>query len=130
MEIRAPTGTSTPTELAKDGTSRKRMTIKHTGTTATFQFLLIYTTPNPPNKAGKILSKAGFNTGEFKIGVSCASKKTPAAIITVVVMALVAIAMVEITSPSSVPGYTLAFSIAFSAAGTLWLVKLPVTKPR
>ena len=38
--------------------------------------------------------------------------------------------MVEMTSPSSLPGLTLAASMALSAQGTLRLVRLPVTKPR
>ena len=48
----------------------------------------------------------------------------------VVTMEEVATAMVEITSPFSVPGFTLAFSMAVRAAGTFRLVRLPVTKAK
>ena len=45
-------------------------------------------------------------------------------------MEVVAIAMVEITSPSSLPGFTLAASMELMAAGAFRLVMLPVTKAR
>ena len=45
-------------------------------------------------------------------------------------LSLIHISMVEITSPFSVPGFTLAFSMAVRAAGTFRLVRLPVTKAR
>jgi len=51
-------------------------------------------------------------------------------IIAVVTREETAMAMVEMTSPSSVPGLTLAASMAFRAQGTLRLVRLPVTKPK
>ena len=50
--------------------------------------------------------------------------------IRVVVIAQTAMATVETSSPSSVPGSTSMFCIALSAAGTFRFVMLPVTKPR
>lgn len=94
-EISAPTGTNTPTELASEGTRRNKVTIKISGASASFQFLLIYTTARPPNNAGRTLSKAGVSTGEFKIGVSTERSKTPAVITAVVTIELVAMAIVE-----------------------------------
>ena len=102
----APTGTRTPTEPDRDGTQRKRTTINTSGAIEIFQFLLTYTTASPPNSAGNILSKAGLRVGEFRIGVSGTSRATPTAMITVVTIEDVATAIVEITSPSSVPGFT------------------------
>ena len=130
MAINAPTGTSTPTELANDGTSKNNTTMNNSGAMDSFQFLLTYTTASPPNKAGKILSKAGLTTGLSKIGVSGTSRATPKAIMMVVTMDEVPTARVEITSPSSLPGFTFAFSMAFNAAGTFRLVKFPVTTAR
>ena len=49
---------------------------------------------------------------------------------TVVTIELTAMAMVDKTSPSSVPGSTPADCMALSAQGTFRLVRLPVTKPR
>ena len=68
--------------------------------------------------------------GEFRIGVSGTSSATPTAMITVVTIEDVATAIVEITSPSSEPGFTLAFSIAVNAAGTFRFVRFPVTNAR
>ena len=130
MAMIAPTGTSTPTEPDRDGTSRNSTTINTSGAIDIFQFLLTYTTASPPNSAGRILSKAGFNVGEFRIGVRGTRSATPTAIITVVTIDYVATAIVEITSPSSVPGFTRAFSIAVRAAGTFRFVRLPVTNAR
>lgn len=64
----APTGTNIPTELDKEGSKRNKTIININGAIAIFQFLLTYTTANPPNKDGSILSKAGFNTGELMMG--------------------------------------------------------------
>jgi hypothetical protein len=130
MEIRAPTGTNTPTEPDRAGTQRNNKTINIMGAKDIFQFLLTYTTANPPNREGSIFSNAGFKTGELMIGASCAKSNTPIAITIVVTMDEVATAIVEIISPSSDPDLTLAFSIALKALGTLRFVRLPVTKAR
>ena len=55
--------------------------------------------------------------------------RTQIAIITAVTIEEVAIAIVEITSPSSLVGLTFALSIELRATGTLRFVTLPVTKP-
>ena len=65
-----------------------------------------------------------------KKGRICASSSTPAAMMTVVTMEEVAMATVEISSPSSLPASTPALCMALSAQGTLRLERLPVTKPR
>ena len=130
MAINAPTGTKTPTDPEREGTRRNRMTINNSGATEIFQFLLTYTTARPPNRDGSILSNAGFTAGLFKMGVSGTRSATPRAITMVVTIEEVATAMVDITSPFSVPGFTLAFSMAVSAAGTFRFVRFPVTKAR
>lgn len=98
MDTSAPTGTNTPTEDDSDGTNKNSTTMKIPGASAIFQFLLIYTTASPPNSAGRILSKAGFNTGEFSIGVRKDNSSTPIAMTMVVTMELVAMATVDMTS--------------------------------
>ena len=69
---------------------------------------VIYTTPRPPNSAGRIILKAGLSTEDSSTGVSWAKSSTPSARMMVVTMEVVAMAMVEMTSPSSLPGFTLA----------------------
>ena len=59
-----------------------------------------------------------------------ANARTPIARITVVTIDDVAIAIVEITSPSSLFAFTFALSIALIAQGSLRLTILPVTKER
>ena len=76
------------------------------------------------------MSKAGVRTGESRIGEITVKRHTPTTKTKVVTIEQVAIASVEITSPSSVPGFTSAFSMAFKALGAFKLVKLPVTKAR
>ena len=95
-----------------------------------FQFLDIYTTPNPPNKAGRILANAGFNASDSNSGLIAVSPNTPIAIMIMVTMLDTAMAIVEITSPSSVPGFTLDAFMAFKAHGALRLEMFPVTKER
>ena len=75
-----------------------------------------------------MLSKAGVKTGDFKTSETSANKQTPIVNTIVVTIEETAIAIVEITSPSSLPGFTSAFSIAVNALGALRLVTLPVTK--
>ena len=53
-----------------------------------------------------MLSKAGFSVGLDKTGCNAAKAKIPIAIINVVTIEAVAIAMVEIISPSSVFAFT------------------------
>ena len=77
-----------------------------------------------------MLSKAGLSAGDSSTGRRNPSPNTPRAMTSVVTIELEAMAMVEITSPSSLPGRTLAASMALSAQGTFRLVRLPVTKPR
>ena len=100
------------------------------GAAAIFGFLDTNTTPSAPNRDGRMLSKAGFSTGDSSTGSSSRRPNTPMAITTTVTIELDAMAMVEITSPSSVPALTLAACMAFRAQGTFRLVRLPVTKPR
>jgi hypothetical protein len=126
----APTGTRTLTDPEREGAEMNNANIKIKGARAIFQFLEIKTTARAPNRAGKILAKAGANSSDSRIGWSCARRITPSRIIIVVTMEETAMAMVEITSPSSVPGLTSAISMALRAQGTLRLVRLPVTKPR
>jgi len=130
MQISAPTGTSTPTLPARDGTARNSATMNTRGATAILGLLEIYTTPRPPINAGMMLSKAGASTGDCSTGCRYPSSSTPRAITSVVVMEEVAMAMVEMTSPSSLPALTLAASMALRAAGTFRFVRFPVTKPR
>ena len=59
MAMMAPTGTSTPTEEASDGTQTKSATMNTSGAMATRQFLETYTTASGPNSAGRMLSNAG-----------------------------------------------------------------------
>ena len=77
-----------------------------------------------------MFSNAGFRVGELRTGVRKDNNITPSAIIMVVMIELVAIAIVDTTSPSSVPGLTSAFCIAFQALGAFILVMLPVTNAR
>jgi len=58
-----------------------------------------------------MLSNAGANASDSKIGVKGMSKITPTAIIIVVIIDELAIAIVEITSPSSVECFTCAASL-------------------
>ena len=71
-----------------------------------------------------------MSTEDSSTGVSWAKSSTPSARMMVVTMEVVAMAMVEMTSPSSLPGFTLAASMELIAAGAFRLVMLPVTKAR
>ena len=88
------------------------------------------TTASPPKSAGNIRSNAGSKTGDSSIGVSGTISITPKIIIIVVTILETAIAIVEITSPSSLLGFTSARSIASTAQGSLRLEILPVTNER
>ena len=127
-EIRIPTGTKTPTEPAREGTRTKSAIINKTGTIETFQFLLMYTNPNAPKSEERILSNAGFNVSLERRGWRGTKQNTPIAMMIVVTIDAVAIAIVEMSSPSSVFGFIPALSIAFNAAGTFKAVTFPVTK--
>lgn len=118
------------TDEARAGKEINMTNIKIRGAKAIFQFLDTNTTANPPNKAGRILSKAGASSSDSRIGCKGANKRTPRKMITMVVMDETAMEIVEITSPSSVPDFTLAKAMALMAQGTLRLVKFPVTNPR
>ena len=104
--------------------------IRTTGAMAIFQFFEMYTTPSPPKSAGRIWSKAGASTGELRIGVSGVISSTPSTIMSVVMILETAMAMVETISPSSVLMSAPTMSRAFSAAGALRFVILPVTNAR
>lgn len=86
MASRDPTGTRTDTELDRDGTATNSTIINTSGAKASFQLLTTYTTASPPNRAGKMLSKAGFKNSELRIGVNGASIMTPTAMMRVVTM--------------------------------------------
>ena len=73
---------------------------------------------------------AGSNTGEFRTGVINDNAHTPTTSTNVVTIEQVEIAIVEMTYPSSEPGLTSAFSMAFNALGAFKLVKFPVTNAR
>ena len=90
----------------------------------------INTTPRPPKSAGSICAKAGASAGELSTGVSGVMRITPTMMISVVTMLDTAMAMVEMTSPSSELGLTSACSSALSATGSLRFEMLPVTKDR
>ena len=66
----------------------------------------------------------------MKVSRKGAKAITPTARTAVVTIADVAIAIVEITSPSSEVAFTYAFSIALMAQGSLRLTMLPVTNER
>ena len=125
------TGTIMPTVPAfRAGTKMNRTSISTTGATAIFQFRLTKATPKPPNKAGSIWAKAGSSTGASSTGVRGTMRITPMMIMTVVTMEEVAMAMVEMTSPSSELALTLFCSSALMAQGSFRLEMLPVTKLR
>ena len=125
------TGTMIPTVPAfRPGTKMNSTSISSTGAMAIFQFLLTKATPRPPNSAGSICSKAGASTGASRMGVSGTMQTTPRMIIRVVTMEEVAMAMVEMISPSSELALTPFCSNAFSAQGSFRLEILPVTKLR
>lgn len=119
-----------PTLELSPGATKNNATIKTSGAMASLGFLEMNTTPIAPNRAGRMLSKAGFRVGDSSTGRRKPRPNTPKAMTSVVTMELEAMAMVEIASPSSLPGRTLAASMALSAQGTFKLVRLPVTKPR
>ena len=129
MVNRALTGTIMPTvEELSAGTKTNRKSIRHTGATAIFQFLDTTATPRPPKSAGRICSKAGCSTGADSTGVRGTIRITPTMMIRVVTMLEVAMAMVEMTSPSSLLALTPFCSRAFRAQGSFRLEMLPVTK--
>ena len=68
--------------------------------------------------------------GEESSGVSGMMSTTPTKIISVVTMLDTAMAMVEMTSPSSLLDLTPARSMASRAQGSFRLEMLPVTKDR
>jgi len=96
---------------------------------AIFQLRLIITTASAPNKDGSIFAKAGAKTGASSSGRIQKRSNTPIAMTTVVTIELTAIAIVETSSPSSVPASAFTIDMAFIAQGTLRFVKFPVTKP-
>ena len=53
MAMMAPTGTKTPTELARLGTHTNSTTMKMSGVRAIFQLRETYTTASPPNSAAE-----------------------------------------------------------------------------
>ena len=84
-----------------------------------------------PKSAGRTCLKAGAMLGlVVSAGSTGRNASTPTARITVVVIAEDAIAIVEMTSPSSEFARTPAFSMALSPQGSLRFVMLPVTKLR
>ena len=122
------TGTMMPTVPALSaGTKMNAISISTTGATAIFQFLETKATPRPPKRAGSIWANAGSSTGDSKMGVSGTIKITPNTIIMVVTMLEVAMAMVEISSPSSLLALTSFCSKALIAQGSFRLEMLPVT---
>lgn len=128
MAKAAPTGTRTLTAPARDGFNRNRIIINKMGPTAIFGFLVKKTTANPPKRAGKILAKAGANRGDSKMGRSWLKSNIPMNNMSVVTMEETPMAMVEIISPSGVPGSTLENCMALMAQGAFSAVILPVTK--
>ena len=112
------------------GTKINRISIRKIGATEIFQFLLTKATPRPPKRAGRIWAKAGCSAGAFRMGVRGTMQMTPTMMIRVVTMLETAMAMVEITSPSSELAETPFCSRAFRAQGSFRLEMLPVTKPR
>jgi len=130
IEIMTPTGTINAIASARPGTKINSTAMTKIGATAIFQFRLIITTAIPPNNEGRIFSKAGANTGDSSKGLIQNSKNTPTVRSNVVTSELTAMEIVEISSPSFVPGSTFARFIAFIAQGTLRLIRLPVIKPR
>ena len=79
---------------------------------------------------GASLTKAGARIGASSTGVSGTMQMTPRMIIIVVTMEEVAMAMVEMISPSSLLALTPFCSRALMAQGSFRLERLPVTKLR
>ena len=103
----ALTGTIIPTiEDSSAGTKMNSTSISKMGAMAIFQFLEIKATPKPPKRAGRICWKAGCSAGAERLGVRGMIRTTPKMMIKVVTMLEVAMAMVEITSPSSLLALT------------------------
>lgn len=126
----ALTGTSRLTAPDNDGNSTNKSIIKTIGNTAIFSLLDTNTTPSAPNIAGSILANAGIKTGDSNNSLVFDTRSMPTNITTTVTIEHTAMAIVAITSPSSVLDFTSAISIAISETGTFIAVKLPVTKPR
>ena len=76
------------------------------------------------------VSKAGFNVSLSKTGVNGTKAATPNAIIKVVTIVLVATDTVETISPSLLPCFTPANSLALTAHGTFKFTKFPVKNAR
>ena len=126
-----PTGTIMPTVPAfRAGMAINRASMRMMGATAIFQFFEMNTTPNPPNRAGRIWAKAGSSTGESSTGVSGVISSTPRMMMSVVTMLDTAMETVETISPSSELAFTSACSRALRATGSFKLEMLPVTKDR
>ncbi len=112
------------------GIATNRLIISTRGATEIFQFLEMNTTPRAPNSAGSRLANAGFSTGDSRTGNRYDIRSTPVTSTTLVTSDDAPMASVEMTSPSLVDGSTPACCMAEMAAGTLRLLRLPVTKPR
>ena len=126
-----PTGTIIPTvDALSAGTKMKSASIRMMGAIESLRFFEMKTTASPPKSAGRIISNAGTSTGDSSTGVSGTMHITPTMMIRVVTMLETAMAMVEMTSPSSSDALTPARSIASMAQGSLRFEMLPVTKER
>ena len=79
------------------------------------------------NVSGIISEIGGTNS---HVSIIARNKQIPMIIITVVTIVLVATEIVETISPSLLPCFTFACSLALTAQGTFKFTKLPVKNPK
>ena len=118
-------------EAPIEGTKTRIASIMMMGANEIFQFFTKYPAPRAPKSAGITCLNAGMRSALLvNVSRKGAKARTPIARIIVVTIEDVAIAIVEITSPSSEFALTFALSIALIAQGSLRLTMLPVTNER